>query len=578
MMAAVAEEGCETQLCSNCKKEIPVANFTIHEIHCSRNIGVCPVCKESFPKSEMRNHREQEHTPVFCKCGMKMDKGCLQEHEAAECPLRTVACQHCDIELAFNKLQDHEDYCGSRTERCPRCSHHVLVRDLKTHPEDCGEKAEEARVAETKPRLNSEVDLQNIETIRRFFHPEDPVGFLPKRDPFPEGRLYNCLAGDRLPREFSRRNIVPSWPDRNRAPLEKTATPSPFGGDLDCHLDYLLALSLQQEIRSREERAAEASGDFWKSLYPTETRTSSDRCVEADDASVFSRDVLASGTPPKPTHETRLPCEFCEELYSEEDLILHQTGCNPSSALASFSKRGSVASQSERFRDLWEQFQSGRPSGAMEAFPLRAEAPGSLMLPCEFCGVQLEEEILFHHQDQCDLRPATAPSRGRDLLQPGTLGPAEIPEKTDSTDLPQRRRRHQGEISPQYLEEFRRPKPPPPAEGSPPRVGSLGAARVTQPASLGGDSRRENNAGPSVAGKAKNLGARIPSRGPRGPPPVAAAPRRSSQPGYRPSFPGTAPLRPGPRSERSHSPARAARHNLPKAKPWLAEADSPDDE
>uniref|UniRef100_A0A8C2VIV2 TRAF-type zinc finger domain containing 1 n=2 Tax=Chinchilla lanigera TaxID=34839 RepID=A0A8C2VIV2_CHILA len=36
----------DTRLCDNCKKEIPVSNFTIHEIHCQRNIGVCPVCKE----------------------------------------------------------------------------------------------------------------------------------------------------------------------------------------------------------------------------------------------------------------------------------------------------------------------------------------------------------------------------------------------------------------------------------------------------------------------------------------------------------------------------------------------------
>lgn len=28
-----------------------------------------------------------------------------------------------------------------------------------------------------------------------------------------------------------------------------------------------------------------------------------------------------------PSAETRLPCEFCEELYPEEDLILHQVGC-----------------------------------------------------------------------------------------------------------------------------------------------------------------------------------------------------------------------------------------------------------
>lgn len=46
------------------QKDIPLANYTIHEIHCSRNIGICPICKESFPKAEMRTHREQDHAQV----------------------------------------------------------------------------------------------------------------------------------------------------------------------------------------------------------------------------------------------------------------------------------------------------------------------------------------------------------------------------------------------------------------------------------------------------------------------------------------------------------------------------------
>lgn len=45
-------------------KDIPVANFIMHEIHCRRNIEVCRFCSESIPKSEMKNHMESEHVPV----------------------------------------------------------------------------------------------------------------------------------------------------------------------------------------------------------------------------------------------------------------------------------------------------------------------------------------------------------------------------------------------------------------------------------------------------------------------------------------------------------------------------------
>ncbi|NXR15524.1 TRAD1 protein, partial [Semnornis frantzii] len=120
------------------KKGIPAANFIIHEIHCSRNIEVCSYCNESIPKSEMKNHIESEHVQVTCKCRMKMENGLLKDHEASACPLRPALCQFCDIPLTFNKLQDHEVYCGARTEMCGGCGHNVMVKDLKEHPRVCG--------------------------------------------------------------------------------------------------------------------------------------------------------------------------------------------------------------------------------------------------------------------------------------------------------------------------------------------------------------------------------------------------------------------------------------------------------
>ncbi|NXA37393.1 TRAD1 protein, partial [Eudromia elegans] len=120
------------------KKDVPVANFTIHEIHCSRNIEVCCYCHESIPKTEMKNHVESEHAQVTCKCSMKIEKSLLEDHEASACPLRPAVCQHCDLQLAFNKLHEHESYCGARTERCSGCGLNVMVRDLKEHPRVCG--------------------------------------------------------------------------------------------------------------------------------------------------------------------------------------------------------------------------------------------------------------------------------------------------------------------------------------------------------------------------------------------------------------------------------------------------------
>ncbi|NWY04045.1 TRAD1 protein, partial [Nothoprocta ornata] len=130
-----------------------------------------------------------------------------------------------------------------------------------------------------------------------------------------------------------------------------------------------------------------------------------------------------------------LPCEFCEELYPAEDLILHQTGCNPASAFASFSKRSS-SPKPRKHEDLHDFGPRSRRSR-----PQAVQAEGNIIIPCEFCGIQLEEQILFHHQDQCDLHPeaatAAAPSQQPPAWQDGA-------GDGDSPELARRRLRHQG--------------------------------------------------------------------------------------------------------------------------------------
>ncbi|NXT87588.1 TRAD1 protein, partial [Anhinga rufa] len=191
-------------------------------------------------------------------------------------------------------------------------------------------------------------------------------------------------------------------------------------------LDYVLALSLQNENNPHSNTAAEMPSDFWENYYTKESVPSA-WLNETDKSNTFSYDEIIV-----------LPCEFCEELYPAEDLILHQTGCNPASAFASFSKRSS--SPNPREYDGPRAIASKSRRSLSSSQPRAVQAEGN-MIPCEFCGIELEEETLFHHQHHCDLRPArpAASFPSRQLLSPQANR-----ERRESPELARRRIRHQG--------------------------------------------------------------------------------------------------------------------------------------
>lgn len=76
--------------------------------------------------------------------------------------------------------------------------------------------------------------------------------------------------------------------------------------------------------------------------------------------------------------------------------LMSQTGCNPASAFASFSKRSSAPNP--HVCDGLHAFGSSSCRCLTSSQPQAVQAEGNITIPCEFCGVQLEEETLFHHQ------------------------------------------------------------------------------------------------------------------------------------------------------------------------------------
>nr|XP_013808380.1 PREDICTED: TRAF-type zinc finger domain-containing protein 1 [Apteryx mantelli mantelli] len=580
-MAAVTEP--ETQLCGNCKKHIPVANFTIHEIYCSRNIGVCCYCNESIPKTEMKNHIESEHVQVTCKCSMKIEKSLLEDHEASACPLRPAVCQHCDIQLTFNKLHDHESYCGARTETCSGCGLNVMVKDLKEHPRVCGKEVKKVRVSKTVPRFEHEdADLRSLRDIKNQLRSDNYAGPLWRMPRVLENQLYSSCVGDKTLKAISRRNVSAVQRNRNQEDdleqLERNKnTNSSLYEEQNASLDYMLALSLQNENNPHNNSAAEIHSDFWKNYYTKESVPSA--FVNEMDKSNISYDSLESFTNSNhiKSNEIMLPCEFCEELYPAEDLILHQTGCNPASAFASFSKRSSP--NPRKYDDLHD-FGSVSSRFLYSSRPQAVQAEGNIIIPCEFCGIQLEEEVLFHHQDQCDLRPATA-SPADSLPSKHPLSSQDNTERRESPELARRRIRHQGDVSPRCIEGFRQQRLGYPARGTRPLsnmanarnapVTSSGTARAGDALNLRGKPRKVAG----NEGRPKNRAAIEPAGGTT---PRTRPTQNFHSEAFTSSFPRTSPTRPsmGNGGRMSDVPVSFRNRNI-KAKPQSPESGYPED-
>ncbi|XP_043925686.1 TRAF-type zinc finger domain-containing protein 1 [Protopterus annectens] len=413
----------EVQLCGNCKKEIPTANFTIHEIHCWRNIALCQICSEPFPKSEMKEHLETEHTQVTCRCNLKMDRSEMENHKISECPLRLVKCKYCELELCFDKLSEHDSYCGARTEPCSICGSNVMVKDLDKHPEVCGKTSE---INNNKIKSNP---LHHLERDAGAWFEEDHFGrilsSMSYRRPahqvmLPHMRTFRTTLDVAAPR---RRIVKPAvhqrTMDQNQVDeQERIQKNRGTFGEENSNLDYMLALSLQSETNSGDSIDEEDSAELLK--YSTSNRLEpfDIHGVLREKENTFPVNALRNvKTEEKKSNDTMLPCEFCEELFPEEDLLVHQTGCNTVSAFSSFTKKSSNPQVQLDHGGVFQSFPQS-PSDqdvlddAFEStyFGPSEPAEDNIVIPCEFCGTLLEEEVLFHHQDKCDFRHATTRS------------------------------------------------------------------------------------------------------------------------------------------------------------------------
>ncbi|NXH70059.1 XAF1 factor, partial [Hydrobates tethys] len=120
------------------KRDVSAANFSLHEAHCLRFLTICPECDEPVAQNDMKDHQTEAHKQVRCNlCHQSMQQYQLEHHETKECHKRAMKCNICELEMPFNKLQEHLNSCASRTERCWECNKYIMYKDLNKHKDFC---------------------------------------------------------------------------------------------------------------------------------------------------------------------------------------------------------------------------------------------------------------------------------------------------------------------------------------------------------------------------------------------------------------------------------------------------------
>ncbi|XP_067687182.1 TRAF-type zinc finger domain-containing protein 1-like [Haliotis asinina] len=438
----MADVAMETKYCSNCKKDISAANFTMHEVHCRRHIVLCEHCDEPVPRSEMEEHFSEHHAKVACtQCGEQQEKTQLQEHMEGTCSKRPVRCVYCELELPWCDLNSHQDYCGTRTESCPKCAQFIMKKDLLQH------EASNCDYPTPKPATNGHEGYRNRDRFVDF----------PEYDyEFPDAGFENAFAMDELSRMmentsmqgslnsqldiagFGRPRNVPgpqtrSYTNNNTTRTRKSTTnrkselnrqrqrvaePDPVVNediDEDIDEDLMLAMRLQHE---EDEDIGQLIRQIEKNSPPVQTPLSP--ALSPANVNTF------------PDDEDLIPCEFCGEPFPVDILVQHQSGCDPMSTgnwnedARWRGERNNEVEGGSRGRGIAIPVINNLDSqwrAPVREIPIQREwespphSPindfldegGEVILPCEFCAETFPYELLIQHQSVCDLNPNMTP-------------------------------------------------------------------------------------------------------------------------------------------------------------------------
>ncbi|XP_013775853.1 TRAF-type zinc finger domain-containing protein 1-like isoform X2 [Limulus polyphemus] len=442
----------DTKYCSNCKRDIAISNYVLHSAHCQRNITLCSKCHEPVPRNELESHCNDVHKTVMCsKCGEMMEKGKLEDHQKESCSKRNAACKYCELEGSLDDVREHETYCGSRTEPCPACGQYVMKKNKDIHAGNyCKQMLEEELLSHDTGTLNncrSQVQekagnsgkpvvrrnkLRNVRENRSSNH---PVGIVDKPPPSPAfsgslshspetrdlenlDHLLACqLAEEELNKDKNYQkglnvNFCEDYGnllDDNKGENE----PNDFVKGVlkeSClyhkklirtDLDHFLATELEEGKLIKNQQHPKHNinqQDNYNNLLEFDTFGDGDTLSQYSKKNQWYADEVVNQDTAKEV--VSLPCEFCGQQISEDDLILHQSGCQIDQHNEQEVNTRVEQEEEQKTKNLFSRFEA-YTSSKKEQYK-KCDSDHSEIIPCEFCKDPFSLHEIERHQSVCN--------------------------------------------------------------------------------------------------------------------------------------------------------------------------------
>ncbi|KAK7087657.1 TRAF-type zinc finger domain-containing protein 1-like [Littorina saxatilis] len=391
----------ETKYCSNCKKDIAAANFTMHEVHCRRHLVLCDHCKEPVPRTELDQHFNDVHAKIACtQCTQEVEKDQLDGHLENECSKRQVSCEYCELQVPHSDLAPHVEFCGTRTEACPRCGGFIMHKDLERHNDS------NCAYPEVKPPTNTTNGFRDRgggddnmfnPHLREFGRPRH-TGFGvmyqdldDSFDPFEFEAIRRALEGD------SEGRGMPGGVDEGRV------MPSAVVTDSDA------SAAAGERERGRRGRGARGGTGRNAPVIPGQKKNDTGggtRKAATNRRSEVNRHRERASSPPPIPPDVDYDTMLAMQLAGENDDNIHEIlnidpdpDADLNQLISNYEKRSRPLSIRPIPMDLDND--ASVPSSPPPAYNEFAAADED-MIPCEFCGDNFPAFALVHHQSVCD--------------------------------------------------------------------------------------------------------------------------------------------------------------------------------